>query len=155
MCFKSLQGIDPDLKVRSLVNVLQYYELKLVNCPLCINVKEMDVKTESCSDEDGSQEFQCRCKEGFDGERCEVSVCYSNYCNNNGLCSINENDIHQLQCECNYGFDGGRCEIDLCDEVTCENGFCDAGNCECDSGYVNIENICLETCAVNLCEELR
>ena len=113
------------------------------------------MNTESCSDVNGSQEFKCQCKEGFEGKRCEVAVCSSNYCNNNGVCSIksdNQNDINQLQCICNYGFEGQRCEIDLCDGVTCENGFCDAGSCTCDDGYVKIESICKETCQQNPCE---
>ena len=112
----------------------------------------MGLNTESCSDVNGSQEYRCQCMDGFNGKRCEVPVCSSKYCNNNGLCSINENDINPLHCECYDGFEGQRCEIDLCDGVTCENGLCDAGNCICGSGFINIDNICVETCDLNPCE---
>ena len=67
----------------------------------------MGINTESCSDVDGSQEFKCQCKKGYVGKRCEIPVCSSNYCNNNGLCSINGTDL--LQCECYEGFEGQRC----------------------------------------------
>ena len=115
----------------------------------------MGINTEFCSDVNESQEFKCQCKDGFAGKRCEVAVCSSNYCNNNGLCTIkseNEIDIDQLQCECNVGFDGQRCEIDLCDKVSCENGSCDGGKCTCDEGYIRKENICKQTCDLNPCE---
>ena len=92
------------------------------------------------------------CMDGFDGKRCEVAVCSSKYCNNNGLCTINEDD--QLKCECNEGFQGQRCEIELCDSIICENGSCDAGICTCNQGYISIENICRETCDLNPCEVL-
>ena len=62
------------------------------------------------------------------------------------------NGTQKFKCTCNHGFEGERCEIDLCDDVTCENGFCDAGNCICDSGYINNGNICIETCELNPCE---
>ena len=113
----------------------------------------MGINTASCSDVNGSQEFKCQCEDGFDGQRCEVAVCSSNYCYNNGLCSIeDDNGIKRLQCECFDGFEGQRCDINLCDSVICENGSCDAGNCICDDGYVDIENICKQTCNLNPCE---
>ena len=114
----------------------------------------MGLNTESCSDVNGSQKFKCQCMDGFNGKRCEVPVCSSKYCNNNGLCSINENDINPLHCECYDGFEGQRCEIDLCDDFICGNGSCDAGRCTCDAGYINIDNICKETCDFNPCEVL-
>ena len=120
-----------------------------------ICIKKIGVNTESCSDVNGTQEFKCQCIDGFVGKRCEVAVCSSDYCNNNGSCSIkndNENDNDQLQCECNVGFDGQRCEIDLCDKVSCENGSCYAGQCSCDEGYISIENICKQKCDLNPCE---
>ena len=119
-----------------------------------IRLKNIGLNTESCSDVSGSQEFKCQCKDGFVGKRCEVAACSPNYCNNNGLCAINENDINQLQCECNEGFEGQRCEIDLCDSVICENGSCDSGTCICNAGYINIDGNCEETCTVNPCQEL-
>ena len=112
----------------------------------------MGENTESCSDVNGSQEFKCQCKDGFIGKKCEVAGCSTNYCFNNGTCSINDNDNDQLHCECNEGFEGQRCEDDLCDNLICENGSCDAGNCSCDEGYISIENICRETCSLNPCK---
>ena len=118
-----------------------------------IDIKNIGVNTESCSDVNGSQEFKCECKEGFDGKRCEIAVCTSNYCNNNGLCSIeSHNDTKRLQCECYEGFEGQQCEIDLCDGIFCGNGFCVAACCSCNPGYINIENFCAETCASNPCK---
>ena len=115
----------------------------------------MGINTESCSDVNGSQQFKCQCKDGFDGRRCEVVVCSTNYCYDNGLCTIESNNgIKRWQCECFDGFEGQRCEIDLCDGVICENGFCDAGSCICNDGYINIESICVETCDLNPCEVL-
>ena len=38
----------------------------------------MGVNTEYCSDLNGNQEFKCECKDGYDGKRCEVSVCTMN-----------------------------------------------------------------------------
>ena len=64
------------------------------------------------------------------------------------------NGVEEFNCTCNAGFEGQRCEIDLCDSVTCENGPCDAGNCICDDGYVEIVNICKQTCNLNPCEVL-
>ena len=117
-----------------------------------IGIKKLGVNTESCSDVNGSQEFKCRCKDGFLGKRCEVSVCSSDNCNNNGLCLINENNNDQMKCVCNEGFGGETCEITLCDGGMCENGFCNAGECICNDGYVNIQSICVETCDLNPCQ---
>ena len=58
----------------------------------------------------------------------------------------------EFNCICYAGFEGRRCENDLCDGVTCEKGLCDAGNCICDSSFINIDNICVETCDLNPCE---
>ena len=118
-----------------------------------ISIKKMGINTAFCSDVNESQEFKCQCKDGFVGKRCELAICSSTYCNKNGLCFI-KNDNDQLDCECNSGFEGQRCEIDLCDSVICENGSCDAGECTCDEGYINNENICKQTCSLNPCEVL-
>ena len=78
-------------------------------------IKKIGINTEFCSDMNGSNEFNCNCYTGFEGKRCEISVC---------------------------------------DSVICPNGSCYAGDCICDDGYVNIRNICEETCALNPCQEL-
>ena len=64
------------------------------------------------------------------------------------------NGADKFNCICYAGFDGKRCEIDLCDGVICDNGFCYAGSCTCNDGYVKIESICKETCQTNPCEVL-
>ena len=43
---------------------------------------------------------------------------------------------------------------DLCAGIICENGLCVAGTCVCDSGYVEIDNVCEETCDSDPCEAL-
>ena len=43
---------------------------------------------------------------------------------------------------------------DLCADIICENGLCVAGTCVCDSGYVEIDNVCEETCDSDPCEAL-
>ena len=64
------------------------------------------------------------------------------------------NGSQEFNCECNDGFEGNRCEIALCENMVCKNGSCDAGNCICNGGYIKIEDICEETCALDPCEEL-
>ena len=49
---------------------------------------------------------------------------------------------------------GIECTQSKCEGVKCPNGFCDAGQCKCNSGYIEIENICVETCALNPCQEM-
>ena len=64
----------------------------------------MGVNTDYCSDMNGNQKFKCNCKDGFDGERCEVSVvvsvvcsdpmghpCCDNPCQNGGTCRSQNN----------------------------------------------------------------
>ena len=36
-----------------------------------INIENIGVNTEYCSDSNGSEEFQCECNEGYVGKRCE------------------------------------------------------------------------------------
>ena len=39
-------------------------------------------------------------------------------------------------------------------DIECGNGTCIDGNCQCDEGYVNDENICVEICeSINCCDE--
>uniref|UniRef100_A0A3P8QRF2 Heparan sulfate proteoglycan 2 n=1 Tax=Astatotilapia calliptera TaxID=8154 RepID=A0A3P8QRF2_ASTCA len=56
-------------------------------------------------------EYQCLCKDGFEGERCEIvkDACHSNlHCQNGGIC-INS------QCVCTPGYTGLNCEEVLSD----------------------------------------
>ena len=68
---------------------------------------------------------------------------------------LDMNGLEEFNCICNPGFEGRRCEISLCGGVACENGFCDNGNCICESGYIKIESVCVETCALSPCQELK
>ena len=68
---------------------------------------------------------------------------------------LDMNGSEEFNCICNAGFEGRRCEISLCGGVACENGFCDNGNCICESGYIKIESVCVETCALSPCQELK
>ena len=49
---------------------------------------------------------------------------------------------------------GAECEQDLCENVSCGNGVCVAGTCDCDFGYINVDNVCVETCASKPCKVL-
>ena len=43
----------------------------------------------------------------------------------------------------------------MCEEINCGiGGNCTGGNCTCQTGFVNVENFCEETCAFGPCEEL-
>ena len=81
---------------------------------IIVFIKNIGINTENCFDMNGSQEFNCECNDGFEGERCEIA---------------------------------------LCENIVCENGSCDAGNCICNDGFIQINGICEETCALDPCEE--
>lgn len=52
-------------------------------------------------------------------------------CSNGGSCNDGE-------CDCLKGYAGSSCEeVDSCDllDVTCVRGYCETGNCFCDSGF--------------------
>ena len=36
--------------------------------------------------------------------------------------------------------------MDLCLNVECGNGTCIDGNCQCDEGFANVGNICVDLC---------
>lgn len=69
----------------------------------------------SCVDDVGS--FSCKCRLGFEGERCETEVneCASHPCKNGALC---KDYVNSFVCECRPGFDGILCEhnIEECTE---------------------------------------
>ena len=70
----------------------------------------MGVNTEYCSDMNGSQEYKCECKDGFDGNRCEIENCPFN-CENGRVCKSEINkitNIKEWKCDCPAQFIGKR-----------------------------------------------
>ena len=68
----------------------------------------MGINTKSCSDDNGTQEFKCQCKNGFGGERCELDLCPT--CENNGFCpgeNLSDTSVQKpLHCECSFPYEG-------------------------------------------------
>ncbi|XP_013884547.1 sushi, nidogen and EGF-like domain-containing protein 1 isoform X2 [Austrofundulus limnaeus] len=93
----------------------------------------------SCQNKIGS--FQCVCKEGFSGNRCQIdsNECLSEPCMNEGTC---EDQPGSYLCHCPQGFKGQNCEIeqDGCDSSPCLNGGVCRGYrqyfmCVCKDGF--------------------
>ena len=126
--------------------------------------------SDSCGPDSCPEYKKCKSLNGFDFEceviqlQCDGITCCEDSpnplcCLNGGFCSndnfiFNGTNSDKCQCECIDGFEGDRCEIDNCQGLICKNGSCESGSCTCDAGYVNIENNCEETCALNPCQEL-
>ena len=56
----------------------------------------------------GNQEFKCKCKDGFAGNRCEDLLCPLD-CQNNGICKfeIDKNNGTEIwECACPFPFGG-------------------------------------------------
>ena len=64
--------------------------------------------------ENGFNEFICKCKEGYEGRRCEqeVNLCKSNPCQHGGLC---QKHFNSYTCQCQAGFQGKNCEVNVDD----------------------------------------
>ncbi|XP_015172620.1 PREDICTED: protein cueball isoform X2 [Polistes dominula] len=62
----------------------------------------------------------CRCKSGYTGTMCEISLCH-NYCLH-GECIVT--DYGGVKCNCNGTFTGKRCEINLCENYCLHGGIC-------------------------------
>lgn len=84
------------------------------------------------------EEDGCKCKRGFTGDQCEISLC-NNYCLR-GNCHISS--IGYPQCRCPLGFVGSRCERNLCDNFCLNDGECFKNSnstfgvgCQCQDGY--------------------
>lgn len=68
----------------------------------------------------------CMCKENFDGDFCEINLCY-NFCLNGGDCSMERNAANQRlepSCSCKRGFVGDHCEVDVCVNFCFNDGMC-------------------------------
>lgn len=83
----------------------------------------------------------CRCMENFDGDYCEINLCY-NFCLN-GDCSMDRSKINgrlEPKCSCKTGFVGDHCEIDVCSNFCLNGGTCGVdvsrtAKCECAEGF--------------------
>ncbi|XP_029453376.1 LOW QUALITY PROTEIN: cadherin EGF LAG seven-pass G-type receptor 3 [Rhinatrema bivittatum] len=87
--------------------------------------------------------LRCRCPQGFTGDYCEteVNLCYSNPCQNEGVCTRREGGY---TCVCREHFTGDNCEVDSgagrCVPGVCRNGgtctnLASGGfQCQCPSG---------------------
>ncbi len=89
---------------------------------------------------------KCECVAGFFGPLCENpphNKC-SNYCANNGECSLS--DDYTPKCSCSERFSGDQCQFDKCKNKECPascfmDSSCDC-KCgpECDYNYCNYNN---------------
>ncbi|XP_068110920.1 cadherin EGF LAG seven-pass G-type receptor 3 [Hyperolius riggenbachi] len=87
--------------------------------------------------------LRCRCPQGFTGDYCEteINLCYSNPCQNGGVCVKRESGY---TCICKERFTGDNCEVDSgsgrCRPGVCRNGgtctnLAEGGfTCQCPSG---------------------
>ncbi|GCB72987.1 hypothetical protein scyTo_0006570, partial [Scyliorhinus torazame] len=66
--------------------------------------------------------LRCRCPPGFTGDYCEteINLCYSNPCQNSGVCNRREGGY---TCVCREEFTGDHCEVDS------QSGHCSPGVC--------------------------
>ncbi|KAL3854931.1 hypothetical protein ACJMK2_014166, partial [Sinanodonta woodiana] len=96
--------------------------------------------------------FACICPTGalVGQDKCEFQLCPENYCNNNGTCSIsNEN----FKCKCPPTHKGAKCEI--VNQEYCQNYCYNGGNCSiigttrqctCPLGYIGLQcEICSQS----------
>lgn len=109
---------------------------------ICLHGGSLDKTTSSCM-----------CMENFDGDYCEINLCY-NFCLNGGDCSMNRNEMSQNlepTCSCKRGFVGERCEIDVCSNYCLNDGKCSVGinkkpRCSCSDKFfgARCENLKVE-----------
>lgn len=98
----------------------------------------------------------CNCMENFDGEYCEINLCY-NFCFNGGECSMNRNqETLKLEptCSCKREYNGKHCELDICHDFCLNNGKCSVtagkkAQCSCSDQFTGArcENLKAESSA--------
>ena len=96
----------------SITSKIFYFMRPCIFDLIYIFIKNMGVNTEYCSDMNGNQKFKCECHDGFEGERCEVSACPSNFCKNSGTCKSEIVDGNLIwKCDCPSPFEGEKKRI--------------------------------------------
>ena len=121
-----------------------------------INIENIGINTEYCSDLNGNDEFKCECNEGFDGKRCE-DECFLE-CGIHGSCTTEINistGIKEWKCLCRDNFtgfiDNDRKSIY---DIICSNEFHLGDQCtQCENNYLQINDACEETCALAPCQD--
>lgn len=115
----SITDLDPSkckLPATSISNVKKEMEQKAqekgMNSKMCLHGGTLDKTT-----------LSCMCKENFDGDFCEINLCY-NFCLNGGECSMNK---VEPTCSCKRGFAGLHCELDVCSNYCLNDGKCSVG----------------------------
>jgi len=113
---------------------------------MCLHGGSLDKTTSSCM-----------CMENYDGDFCEINLCY-NFCLNGGDCSMNRNEKTKVlvpTCSCKRGFVGEHCEIDVCANYCLNDGTCSVGSnkkprCGCGVNFegARCENLKVETSPV-------
>lgn len=121
----SITDLDPSkckLPATSISNVKKEMEQKAhekeLPSKMCLHGGSLDKTTSSCM-----------CKENFDGDFCEINLCY-NFCLNGGECSMSKNEKSlkiEPTCSCKRGFSGLHCELDVCSNFCLNNGRCSVG----------------------------
>ena len=73
--------------------------------PLCLNGS-------TCAETDTEPYFQCTCKPGFEGVRCngDINECAPKPCKNGARCI---DQVANYSCECKPGFQGRNCEENI------------------------------------------
>lgn len=105
------------------------------------NIDDLITTTEKpiiqCLNDGNRTSTGCKCRRGYTGSSCEISVCY-NYCVH-GSCYY---ESGYPKCKCPEGFSGSRCERNVCEGFCLNGGSCRHSNnikwgaeCTCEEGY--------------------